>query len=349
MRLAWCRRALLDLLRRWGIYAVVAVMLVGAGAVGAPTIIAAMAAWAVLPLFHAVSTSVPQAGVAALAYTLFGLAMVWALRPLLLPRRWLDAERALPIAPAERRRSDRLLVAFGLLPLFTLYAVGSAVLLGRDPPWLQPHRLAAPLTLLASAAAAVALGALLLGARRRAPRLRHAVRADRMHRSGPRPWPWVLLLLPLWRGPARRCGGVLLATALLLFVPLAGLLWWPQGGGWWLAALAAAALALTARSAALAAEELAPLIEAAAMLPLPPATLRRAAAALPVLALLPALTALPAVLHGARPAVLAVFIAGQVAAAVMLSLWHPAEAETRAGRWLLCLVLLLALASEVLP
>ncbi len=31
MRLAWCRRALLDLLRRWGIYAAVAAVLVGAG------------------------------------------------------------------------------------------------------------------------------------------------------------------------------------------------------------------------------------------------------------------------------------------------------------------------------
>ncbi len=138
MRLAWCAQALLALLRRWGVYAVVVVALVGAGAAGAPDIVAGLAAWLVLPLFHAASVSLPRGAATTACYALLGAAPVWALRPLLLPRHWLEAERALPISRATTARSDVAVAALALLPLFALCMLGDAVLLGRNPPWLRP-------------------------------------------------------------------------------------------------------------------------------------------------------------------------------------------------------------------
>ena len=347
MRRAWCRRALAQLARRWGVYAVVVMVLTGAGISGGVEIVRAVAAGSVLPLFHAVAKSWPGglAAIAVQAATSAGI--VWALRPLLLPQRWLEAERALPIGVREQRRSDTALTAIALLPLFVLHAAGSASLLAAGPAWLQPRRAAALFALVLADASSVALGVALLQARRRPPRYRVAS-AQRTARTGWCHWPAVLLGLPLWRGPARRLGALLAGGAVLLCVPLAGLALWPPGGGWWLAALAAAGLVVATRAATLVADDIAPLLATAVMLPLPPQRLRRGAALLPLAPLLPAYAVLPWLLPPARPSVLLAFISASFGAAAMQALWTPADDETRAGRWLLSLAVLLALASEVL-
>lgn len=349
MRLAWCRHALRELLRRWGVYFAFTVLAVGAGAAGALSIMAAMAAWAVIPLFHAMTLGPLLALAATAAQASFGALLVWMLRPLLLPQRWLEAERALPLVAAEQTRSDLQLVAFALLPLFVLYGVGAAVLLSRHPAWLHPVRVQALAALVFASAASVAAGAALLRARRQP---RRGVVANRRPRGQVafvrRRWPLLLLMLPLWRGPARRCGALLAAGSLALLLPTAGLWRWPEGGGWWLAWLALAELSLATRLATLVREEIFPLISATAMLPLPPKRLFRSAALLPLAPLLPAWVALLAVLPPARPAVLAAFAFASVGAAALQSFRAEPQSDLRAARWLLSMVVLIALASETL-
>lgn len=347
MRRLWCRQALWGLARRWGVYALVVMALVGAGISGGGQVIAALAAATVLPLFRALAASWAAGALVLVLQAVAGAGVVWALRPLLLPQRWLEAERALPIPGPVCRRSDAMLVGLALLPLLALYAGGAASVLGADPAWLRPRAAAALVALLGAATGSVALGVLLLQWRRRPPHHRFAT-APAGRRGGARPWPVVLLWLPLRRGPARRLGAVLGAGTLLLGLPLAGLVRWPQGGGWWLAALAGAGWLLATRAASLVHQDLLPLLAETTMLPLPPRRLRRSATLLPVLPLLPAHALLPWLLPPARPAVLLPFVLAALGTAATLAAWPPVDPETHAARWLLALVLLLALASEVL-
>ncbi|MBU6260377.1 MAG: hypothetical protein KGO01_18345, partial [Burkholderiales bacterium] len=155
LRLRWCRIALLDFLRRWGVYVAVAMLVVGAGTVSAVQIVLAAAAWFVLPLFRAAAQGAWLAP-ALTAQALLGLGAVWALRPLLWPAAWAESERALPLPPAVTRASDRRLVALALLPLFILEAIGAAVLIAHDPPWLHPVRGRAVAALVLAALASLA-------------------------------------------------------------------------------------------------------------------------------------------------------------------------------------------------
>jgi hypothetical protein len=104
------------------------------------------------------------------------------------------------------------------------------------------------------------------------------------------------------------------------------------------------------RAATLVHEELMPLLAQAQVLPLPPQRLQRSAALLPVLPLLPAHAVMLVALQGAavRAPVLAAFVLASLGAAAVQAHWPPAKAENQAGRWLLLLALLIALASEVL-
>ena len=69
-----------------------------------------------------------------------------------------------------------------------------------------------------------------------------------------------------------------------------------------------------------------------------------------MLPLLPAHATLPLALPcpSVRPGVWALFVLASLGTAWLQSASQPADAETRAGRWLLFLALLLAVASEVL-
>lgn len=170
----------------------------------------------------------------------------------------------------------------------------------------------------------------------------------------PQIWWWALAL---WRGPARRTGvTALLGSMVLACWALAGAALGPASGlaawqGWWLAGFAGLGLIVSTRVNQLSRAEYQPLIEACAALPLSRKALsaRRASwALLPLglpLALLAALLPWP----GVRTPVALAYLAANGAA----SAWEVAVPSTdpaaRASRWGFWLVLLVALASAVMP
>jgi len=353
MRLRWCKLALQQFLRRWGVYLVVGAAAVGAGANSPAHAVAGVAAWTVMPLFSAADHGLwllPGTLLQALA----AVGCVWGLRSLLWPARWREAEAALPIDPGSRRRSDRIVVAVALLPLVLLQAAGAgAMLAGHHGGPLHGQGLALGALVLSNATALV-LGVALLQrlrqpARARAEGLRSPESNGPVRARGA--WPMALLLRPLWRGPARRTGQLLVLGSLLLALPGAAQWARPAALPWWLALLAVAALVLVTRLHGLAREEYMLLFEATAMLPLRQASLLRLRAALCLLPLLLATAALVPGLAGAglRPAVLLAYAVAVVGACAIEVLSRPAEPADKAARWIFSLVLCVALASEVTP
>lgn len=351
MRLCWCRQAVQDFLRRWSIYLVVLGVLFSAGSVGALTSVAGLAAWVVLPLFYAVAHPAWWMP-AALAQTLMNLAALWGLRALLWQPHWADAERALPLRRGELLRSDAIVAALALAPLFGLQAAGAAALLGSGPPWLGGARAAAVATLGLVFIASLASGVALLQLRRRAPRPRRisggagTVRTEVVALN----WRSALVWLPLLRGPARRTGKGLLAAGLLMCVPAVAAFAHPDFTPWLLAAYLLAGLVATSRLRALARLELEPLWQACAMLPLAPRRLARmgtwCAVAPAALGAAFLLASLP--VDALRLPILAAYAATCVAALALIVLSRPARPATEASRWLFFLALGLVLASEVM-
>ena len=356
MRLRWCRLALQQFLRRWGVYLVVGAMAVGAGANSPAHAMAGVAAWTVMPIFSAAARGAGWLLPATLLQALLAGGCVWALRSLLWPVRWREAEAALPIDPRARLHSDIVVVAVALLPLVLLQAVGAgAMLAGLRGGHPHAPALLALLALLAANVAALALGVVLLQHLRR-PLGGSKPRAAAGPSFAPKAalrgaWPLALLLRPLWRGPARRSGQLMALGTALLLLPAVALLLWPARLPWCLAAGALAALVLVTRLHGLAREEFAPLFEAASMLPLHPPLLHKSLALLCLLPLLPAAAALQPGLARAtlRPAVLLAYAAAVFGACLVEVLSRPAEPSDKAARWLFSLVLCVALASEVAP
>ena len=372
MRLRWCGRALLAWLRRWGAVVLLVAAVMGAGVAGGLTVVSAVAAWMVLPLFYAVSQSALWGVAATAAQAAVGAGLLFSLRPWLLPATWLEAERALPLSEATRRGSDLRVLLWALSPLLVLWVTGAAVLTARKPAWLAPHLAPAWLALVVAALAALALGMALLKKRRQpqvgAGPAGAAQRPRERRAASTLAWPGVLLWLPLWRGPARRCGATLLAALLVHGLLLSGLLHSlqsaPSWAAYWLSAVAAWTLISTSRAAALVAEDTQPLVAACAALPLSPTRLQAAALALPLLPqVLPLLllTVLALVAgvgvgvggvggdRGLRPAVLMAFTTLLAAAAGLVAFVPVPDAGARAGRLMLLAAVLFALASAVWP
>jgi FtsH-binding integral membrane protein len=162
-----------------------------------------------------------------------------------------------------------------------------------------------------------------------------------------------LLALPLWRGPARRTGWALWIGAAAVAVPALGLFVLRRGEPWWLAAGALLALLVATRVNHLSRLETAELFDACSSLPLAPARLRLARAALGLLAVLPGIVgvcaaALSLRATGLRVTVLAAWALACLGGCTVEVLSAPAEAATKAGRWLFTLVLCICLATEVL-
>ncbi|HMC16940.1 MAG TPA: hypothetical protein VKI18_14980 [Albitalea sp.] len=353
VRSRWCRAALLALLRRWGIYLAAGVLILGGFSNGALSSMSALAAWSVLPLLHAAASSPWLAALVAVAHGLVGAVVLWGLRPLLWPRHWAEVERALPLRAAERRRSDLTVLLFGLAPLWAVYAAGTARWLLDLPAWLPPVLARAAAMLALSMALSVAAGLAMLHRMRRPPpalrrRPHRATYATAIMR-GTTPLQ-ALTLRPLWRGPAQRLARLWLLGAAALFGVAAALWRWGEAAPWWLAAFAALSLLLTSRLRSLAETDLAPLHDAAAPLPLRREVLRWSRHGVVLSPLPPALAAIViALLHGprdVRPAVLAAYGVTCVAASVVQVVWPGRVAESQVSRWLLSLVLMLALASE---
>ena len=384
LRLRWCGAALRAFIARWGLYGGVAAALIGAGSDSPVAIVAGVAAWTVLPLVRAASQPWALAGMVLLQSMLGGL-LVWAMRPLLWNARWRSVERSLPIPGRLLRRSDASVVALGLLPLLALYSIGAAAWWVQRPAWLLPWVLQAGAGWLLMLAGSWLAGWAVMQAWRRAgPRPLRPLRAHwafgpplialpdgtvprvdapagwpglgatNLLPRRPQAWWWALAL---WRGPARRTGVTALIGSLGLAAwVLAGATWGPASGlaawqGWWLAGFAGLGLSLSSRVNQQSRAEYQPLIAACAVLPLSLAGLQRRRAAwalLPLglpLALLAALLPWP----GVRVPVAMANLAANLAA----STWEVAvpsiDPAARASRWGVWLVLLLALASEVMP
>jgi len=358
MRMRWCRASLVAFVRRWGVYLAVVALVAGAGASSGVAAVRALAAWTVLPLFRAAIEGSGHAAVAVLLQAAVGGLLVAALRELLWPLRWRLAERALPLRIRATVASDLIVVAWALAPLWLLYSVGAQALLANDLEWLRPGRGRAVAALVLAAAGSVLLGVAVLQWLRRPLAARPRQRIDAATRGARMPppsmalgrrWPVALLMLPLWRGPARRSGGVLLTGSLLLAATATAIAMLPSATPWSLAAYAALAMLLTARLRRLAAADLGALLEAVRPLPIPSATVRAGLVALllsPVLATLPMLlAALP--WHAVRPLVLAAFASGIVACCAAEAGSTSVDAATVSSRWLFSVALLVALASEV--
>ena len=360
MRLRWCLDALLRLLRRWAVYIVVGALVIGAGASGAWQAITAVAAWLVLPLFVSASHGAWLAAGIAMQGLAGGLVAV-ALNPLLWQRTWADAERALPIAPGLRLASDAAMVAMALAPLLLLCTVGAVTLLGHRPAWLLPYRDRAIAALLAAVALSIALGTAFLQWQRRTGdrgaraefsgvQRQRTSAADALRVSTLR-WPRALVWWPLWRGPARRTGlGLWLGTATLC-VPAVGLALITGFTGWWLAGFATLALVSSSVLDAVARKEFADLHEACRPLPIKPTSLGRMRASIALAPLLPGLATLPialAVSHVAvRPLVLAGYVVACIGSCALEVAATARDAQSKASRWLLVLIVAVALASEV--
>ena len=363
MRLRWCLDALLRLLRRWAVYLVVGALVIGAGASGAWQAIAAVAAWLVLPLFVSASHGAWLGMGIAMQGLAGGLVSV-ALSPLLWQRTWADAERALPIAPGLRLASDAAMVAMALAPLLLLCSVGAVTLLGHRPAWLLPYRDRAIAALLAAVALSIAFGTAFLQWQRRTGDRgaraefsgvqRQRTSAANAPRVGTLRWPRALVWWPLWRGPARRTGLGLWLGIAALCVPAVGLALitgFTGFTGWWLAGFATLALVSSSVLDAVARKEFADLHEACRPLPIKPISLGRMRASIALAPLLPGLATLPialAVSHVAvRPLVLAGYVVACIGGCALEVAATARDAQSKASRWLLVLIVAVALASEV--
>ena len=370
MRLRWCRAALWAFLRRWGGYGAVGAVLLGAGSNSPIDSVGALAAWLVLPLFKAASRPAWLAA-AVLVQAALGGWLVWAMRPLLWPVAWRAAERALPIPRRARLVSDATVVALGLLPLGVLYATGAATWWAHRPAWLMPWWPQALVGLVGVMLGSWGTGVAVLQALRRPARQRQHGPSRRAAQageaiSGPamaghpaarptRTWlchpAWVLWALPLWRGPARRTGWALRWGGLALLALTAGLrLTPPPLTGWWLAGFALVALLVSSRADRLSRADYQPVSAACAVLPLAPQHLRRQRA---LRALLPALLGYAGLARALpwaslRAAVAWAYLLAGVGLCALEVINRPPDVAGQASRWWVSLVLLVALASEVL-
>jgi hypothetical protein len=365
VRLGWCRVALVNLLRRWGIYLCVGALLLGGS--GSQAMVA-LAAWAVLPLFHAAQQSLWQAMLLTLTYALIGSMLIWGLCPVLWPRAWADAERALPVTLAQRRWSDVIVVLLGLMPLFAVYATGAVIWLVKSPEWLQPLWGWAMLMLFAVMSLSLASGVAILSQRRALPVIAtpgwvshtDGHQAHQTLREGQRLSPLMaLVVLPMWRGYARRAGRFFVLTLLLLWGCNMGLALLPTHISWWLAAFATLAQVLTTRLNVLVSADLESLHDSCAPLPLAARRLllmRRAVVMLPICSglvlLLAALVRTAIAVHGhVLVAYCLTLVLGTLALIVVVTpLAKQRQADDAAARvswWLVILVVSLALASEV--
>jgi hypothetical protein len=358
MRLRWCALALRAFVRRWGVYIVVTGLVASAGSSTPVAVLAGLSAWLVMPLFQA-SAQGAWLLPATLMQALAGAALVWGARSLLWPPAWGEAERALPVEPGQRWRSDLFVVGVALLPLALLYAAGAMSVLAARPAWLQPTQGRAVVALVLALAGSLGLGVLLLQRLRRAPSPGTAeANGGALVPAAPgaaglqaAAWPLPLLLRPLWRGPARRTGQVLALGTLALCGAGVAMRQWPAATAWWLVLLALGALLVVTRANGLARQEFAALFEACRVLPLSDGTLQRGRRALCLLPLLPAGLFAAAGLWDTpvRPGVLAAYalvLAGSCLWEVRAVAAEPAD---KASRWLFSLGLCVVLATEVLP
>jgi hypothetical protein len=362
---AACALALRRWLGRWAVFALVAALVAsaGAGLDTAAATLAGVAAWAALPLAHGAAAGGALALLAVLGVAAVGLALLAAVRELLWPVAWREAERALPLAARETALSDLPWIALATLPWAGLQALGLGVWLVQRPGWLVGHEAAVVTAGVAALGLTVAGGVAMQRLRRRGGiegQGRRAVPSSQPRQAieARRPrgrfvlWQ-ALVVWPLRRGVAPRLAwhsGLTLAASAVM---LGAAAWRPGWAPWWLAFQSLVVLVTVSRARVLAALELRPVLQACAHLPV---AQRGWGARLDGLCAAPALVGALAVaacvallVPGARVALLGAWWLW-LAAAALLELRHPAlDAQAQSARWLFLLVTAVAMASEVLP
>ena len=368
VRLAWCRMALVSLMRRWGIYVLVGLLVLGGAGSSAVAAMTAFAAWSVLPLFQSATQPIGQAFLMTFGYALVGGMLVWGLSPVLWPRAWAEAERALPIVERAQRVSDLIVVLLGLTPLFAVYLAGATIWLVEAPAWFQPVQSWALGMLFTSMALSIVFGVAIVARRRglaasstpawsgrksHGPARRTSSMQQTMSSAA------ALVVIPLWRGPAQRSGRFFLLSFLALLICVASLMVWPMYAPWWLAAFAALAQVLISRLNVLVSAELGPLHDACAALPITGLWLQTARHVIVMapliisqIMLLMTLTYSPVAI---KPAVWVIYLVALplgnmalvMASSARTEMQRSADAAALVSWWLLVLVVSLALASEV--
>ena len=370
VRLAWCKATLVSLLRRWGIYIGVGLLILGGGGASAAAAMMAMAAWSVTPIFQAAQQSVFYGAVFTVAYALFGGMIVLGLCPWLWPRAWAEAERALPIDSSERRRSDVTVIMLGLTPLFAIYTLGTGIWLVQFPAWFQEIWARGTFMLTVSMTLSVVLGVGILHWRRGLPEKSTPVLSYRRgsplmaHQFTQRQSlsaTIAVVILPLVRGPAQRSGRFFVLTLVLLGTCAAATIALPHFASWCLAAFAAIAQMMVTRLNVVVSADMEPLHEACAALPVNPVRLKVARQAVVMLPLAAGqLFLIGAIYVGTVPVKPSVFVTYLLAillgnlALVVAASARPAagvryDPAARVSWWIVILVLCVAVASEVVP
>ena len=361
VRLRWCRAELLRFMKRWGIYIVIGLTVLGSSGSTGLGATAGMLALAISPLFRAATQPIGIALLASLAHSLLGGAVVLALRPLLWSRAWAESESALPLGRASFRRSDLQVTLLALTPLAAVYGAGATTWIVSGASWIAPVRILALSMLVMSLAGSVVWGMLVLHFARR-PLTRTSNRIAKSSKPATitfqppcRSVIWMLLALPLVRGPALRVGRLLVIALTVVLASCAAMVRWPDMVGWFLAGYAVLGLSITTRLSDLINAELAPLHDACAPLPINTAHLLRARQALALLPPTLALVFLSATGWWMQADLYAAPLVGYLTVnwvfnglVVAKTLKRDeGKASNDAALWLLMLVIVLAFASEV--
>lgn len=359
-RWLYCRAALRQRAGRWAGWAATGLLLANVGSDDPVATTLGLIGLLALPVFAASQAGGLAWGLVTLAYAGLISLLLRALRPVLWASTWQEGLQALPVPLRALQRSDTQVLLAALAPLAALLACAWWVWAGHAPG----ASLSAGASLLVALALGLAAGhGLLRGWRshggqraptslQRMPRLAQS----RLTLLAPQTAWQALLWRPLWLGPAQRTGRWQAGGVLLLGGLGSLAVWrWPAQLPWTLAAFSAASLVWLSRANALSREELGPLLaRAAEHLPLPAAALgrwRQAQVLLPALVLISGLAVLAALAAPAalwRPQVLLLWWLVQVVVYTLEVTWPPAQRADESARWWFCLVLLLALSSEVL-
>jgi hypothetical protein len=237
IRFSFVRATLISFAQRWAIFIALGLMVLG----GSPSGTLALAAWGVAPLFQAPQQFIGYALCVCLGYGLLGGVVVLALRPLLLPSAWREAEQALPIQPSEQFKSDLMVVLFALLPLFAFYLLGSIIWIVKFPTWLEEIWGQSILVLLTAMSVSVFLGYKTFNHSRNLGSantvnlpfqfIQYLPGYSAKHRPS-MSVAMALIVLPLIRGTAQRSARLFIFTLVLLAGCSAALVMYPNIGSW---------------------------------------------------------------------------------------------------------------------
>lgn len=360
MRMLRLRAALLAFARRWGLYLATGLVVFGAGSNAPVAIGAALVGALVWPLRHAAAHGLEIVPVV-VGYAVVGAGPVLLSRTLWCPRGWAHAEHALPIDPADVRRSDRRFAWRVTAVWQTLLAAGAVGLAVGDSATATPIvRAVAVVGWAASFAGSTMLSVAWMGWVRRRPRptrRRMSTKVDERCRSNrvfvATGATRALVVAPLSRGRAPRSAATFAVGVALASAAATSSRWSAASLPWSLAAFAAIGLTTTGMLRAATLRELQPLWRAPRALPIDTGRCERARLAVVLLptvvgTIAAALSA--ATVAGVRPGAVAAFAATiAVASAIEATTSPTMPAQDRAARWVLLLAAALACASETLP